>query len=354
MTVQGHSYDDNVGAPVNRNLIINGGMSVDQRRAGTALTAYNTTGSGFTADRFYCYMITDGAVTLQQVVDGPSNVSIYSSKVTVTTQDTSLSASQVANVATRLEGYSISNLAFGTTSARPFVLSFWIKSSVTGVYGVAFRNGGAWNRRYIATYTVNAANTWEQKTIAIIADTSGTWGTGSNLGIDIAWCLGAGTSESSTTGAWGAGAQEGANGQVNLMATLNATWQITGVQLEAGPVTTPFEFEPFETTLRKCQRYYELAGRDVIAYKSSNTTLLGNLSWRIPKRAVPSAVSYIAGSNPGFDIPSVIAYAVTAATASYIDLHCTRINITITTQAAGSGYAINSSVVDFMSVNAEL
>ena len=46
-------------------------------------------------------------------------------------------------------------------------------------------------------------------------------------------------------------------GGASVASAVNNYWQVTGVQLEAGAVATPFEFEPIETTLNKSHRYYE-------------------------------------------------------------------------------------------------
>ena len=56
--------------------------------------------------------------------------------------------------------------------------------------------------------------------------------------------------------------------------------EITGVQLEAGSVATPFEFEDFGDTLRKCMRYYQKSFRQDIAPATATGNFDGALRWQ--------------------------------------------------------------------------
>lgn len=231
-------------------------MVVDQRNAGAAVTV-NTNGAFFPVDRFYGQgQNTDGVYTLQQVSDGPSGFT-KSLKATVTTADASLGATQYYNLNQTIEGFNCADLGWGTASAQTITLSFWVKSSVTGTFSGAFNNS-ANNRSYPFTYAISAANTWEQKTVVVPGDTTGTWLTDNGVGIKIFWSFGTGSTYSGTAGAWAAALYIAATGGTNLMATNGATWQMTGVQLEVGSVATPFEREIYSETLAKCQRYYEI------------------------------------------------------------------------------------------------
>ena len=147
---------------------------------------------------------------------------------------------------------------FGTSNAKRLVLSFYVKSSKTGTYSVGFHNNG-FDRNLVSEYTISSANTWEKKTITFVGDTSGTWTTDTSIGMGVYFHLsnGDGSNTTSTLDSWQSGNNYlGSQSQVNLWDSSSATWFITGIQLEIGQNPTEFQHEPFETTLRKCQRYY--------------------------------------------------------------------------------------------------
>jgi hypothetical protein len=79
-----------------------------------------------------------------------------------------------------------------------------VRSSLTGAFGGSLRNGTA-DRSYPFSYTINAANTWEQKSVTIAGDTSGTWSTDNGVGILVGFSLGTGSTFNGTVNAWGAG-----------------------------------------------------------------------------------------------------------------------------------------------------
>jgi hypothetical protein len=235
-----------------RNRIINGDMRIDQRNAGASVTLANDTAT-YTLDRWRTYEDTDGVVAI--VRDSAAPVGFNNSlKITVTTADASLASSQTAFINQSIEGFNVADLAWGSASAATITVSFWVRSSVTGVFGGCVRNSGT--RSYPFTYTVNAANTWEQKTITVPGDTTGTWLTNNDIGLRVYFSVGDGGNTSGTANTWSDTGFTTATGQTNLLATLSATWQITGVQLEAGSVATPFERRPYGTELALCQRYF--------------------------------------------------------------------------------------------------
>jgi len=239
-----------------RNRIINGAMVIDQRGAGV-ITRSGTSNS-FTVDRWLANVSNDGTITVEQVVDAPATF-VNSLKITVTVADSSLSALQYALIRQTIEGYSVSDFAFGSASAQTITLSFWVKSSVTGTFGGCLRNNAA-NRSYPFSYSINAANTWEKETITIPGDTSGIWLTTNGVGLDLDLTVASGTTYAGTAGSWSGGTYITATGTTNLMATLNATWQVTGVQLEKGSTATAFDYRPYGTELQLCQRYLVVYG----------------------------------------------------------------------------------------------
>jgi hypothetical protein len=233
-----------------RNRIINGAMVIDQRNAGASVVV----GSGaFPVDRWFSVEDTDGALTAEQVEDVPAGF-VNSVKITTTTADSSLTTTQTAQFMQNIEGFNVSDLGFGSASAQTVTLSFWVKSSLTGTMGGSVRNDSA-NRSYPFSYTISAANTWEYKTITIAGDTSGTWLTTNGIGIRLVFSLGCGPTRLGTAGAWNANNNTGPTGEVPVIGTLNATWYVTGVQLEKGSTATSFDYRPYGTELQLCQRY---------------------------------------------------------------------------------------------------
>ena len=233
-----------------RNKIINGAMVIDQRNAGAAVT-----GNGdFPVDRFVAFNSTDGAFSAQQDTSAPAGF-INSIKYTATTADGTLTTTQNTGITHIVEGLNIADLGFGTADAKTVTLSFWTRSSLTGTFGGALKNNAA-DRSYPFTYSISSADTWEYKTVTVAGDTSGTWLTTTGRGLTIVFALGAGPDRSGTAGAWAGANYNSATGAVSLIGTLNATWYITGVQLEAGDTATPFEHRPFAQELRLSQRYF--------------------------------------------------------------------------------------------------
>ena len=237
------------GALSNRNIIVNGAMVISQRG-----TSFTSVGNGdYTLDRFRVYSSGGGVFNVDQASDGPDDFT-KSLKVTVATNDASIGSSDYYMLNSRLEGYDTAKFNFGTSAAKTVTLSFYVKSSLTGTFGGSFTNSSEANA-YIFSYTINAANTWERKTVTITGQTSGTWATDNTNSIRIYWDLGCGSGNVSGSTGWGSGAY-GLSSTVQLVGTSSATWQITGVQLEVGDTPTDFEHEPHSVTLQKCQRFY--------------------------------------------------------------------------------------------------
>lgn len=294
-----------------RNRIINGDMRIDQRNAGAAVTV-NSQDVYYPVDRFSAYgQNSDGVYTLQRSTEAPSGF-VNSIKATVTTADASLTTTQQYFVGQRIEGTNVSDLAWGTASAKALTLSFSVRSSVTGTFSGAIENS-ARDRVYAFTYSISSADTWEQKSITIPGDTSGTWLTTTGIGIEVWFNLGCGPDRLVTANTWSAGNARGSTGSVQLISILNATWYITGVQLEAGSVASPFERRPYGTELALCQRYYykqkAFAGSRMFGVGYNYNTSISVVYTQFPTtmRTAPSALEQsgtagdyqigVAGSN---------------------------------------------------------
>jgi hypothetical protein len=229
-------------------------MRISQAAAGAAVT----TSASFAVDRFRLGFSMDGACSVQQDTSAPAGF-VNSIKFTTTTADTNLGASQSVIVQQRIEGTNVADLGWGAAGAQPVTLSFWARSSLTGTFGGSIQNSAS-NRSYPFTYSISAADTWEQKTITVAGDTSGTWLTTTGIGMRVTFSMGAGSSLAGTAGAWSGSDLITATGAVSVIGTLNATWFVTGVQLEAGSVATPFERRDYGRELIMCQRYHQQSG----------------------------------------------------------------------------------------------
>ena len=283
-----------------KNRLINGDMVIDQRNNGAAVNLITSGGVGYCADRWYSENTTSGTATVQQVADAPTGFS-NSIRWTVTGTASSIISSDSAFFQQRIEGFNSADLSFGTANAQTVSISFWVKSSVTGTFGGALANN-AYSRGYSFSYTISAANTWEYKTVTITGDTTGTWvGSTNGVGLRLSFAMAAGSARGSTAGSWGSFVGIGASGQINLMATNGATFQITGVQLEKGSVATSFDVLPYTTELALCQRYFEiLAPASVMLPWSSNSQIIRiSSSFQVTKRTNPTIDMRTKGGGTG-------------------------------------------------------
>ena len=243
------------GGGVNRNLVINGAMNVSQRG-----TSFSFTDATYCLDRF---VIAQGnsssAATITQDSSAPDGFS-NSLKVDVTTADTSLAVNHIDQILHRIEAQNLQQLAFGTSSAKNFTLSFYVKSNKTGNYSVNIGQQDNSYKQANLLYAINSANTWERKSLTFTGDTSGVINDDNGSGFEIAWILAAGTTYTSGSNSASfssyANANYSANHGVNVFDNTDNTWFLTGVQLEIGQNATEFEHEPFGVTLEKCRRYF--------------------------------------------------------------------------------------------------
>jgi len=240
-----------------RNLFYNPKMAVAQRA--TSVTG-KTSGGYFTCDRWNVNLNTLGTWSISQATDVPSSEGFSNSmKFDCTTADASPASGDAFWVEQRFEGQDLQQLKKGTSSAEVTTLSFWVKSNKTGTYIVNILDNNASLRQISKAYTIDSANTWEQKVISIEGDTSNVLPNDNSLEFVISWFLGAGSSyqSGSLQTTWGAyDATKRAVGQVNLADSTDNEWYITGVQWEVSSQATPFEHRSFGEELALCQRYF--------------------------------------------------------------------------------------------------
>lgn len=307
INASGHVTVDGVAMPSsgplsNRNLIINGAMTVAQRgTSGTVTTAGNYP----SVDRWSCNDGGIGGFTVSQSTDAPTGFA-NSAKWACTSTG---SATNDVFHEQKLEGQDLQLLEYGTASAKSFTVSFWVKSNKTGEYSLWIENNDA--NRYFTTpgYTINAANTWEFKTITVPGDTGGSGFTNDNgVSLKIRWHLVLRTSFQGTpSGAWSTSASlRGQGSHVNFADSTSNEWYITGVQVEVGSVATPFEHRSYGDELARCQRYYEKSyDQGTVPGTSTSTGLCSvnatnvtngyryySVEFAVEKRGTPTVTTY--------------------------------------------------------------
>jgi hypothetical protein len=269
-----------------RNRIINGDMRIDQRNAGASFTP---AGGGYGCDRWKFELSQASKLTAQRSTTAPTG---YSNAQLVTSSSAySVAAGDYFALGQLIEGVNVADLGWGAGGAQSVTLSFWVRSSLTGTFGGALSNS-AQTRSYPFTFTINAANTYENKTVTIAGDTSGTWLTDTGVGIRVYFGLGVGSTYSGTAGAWAGAAYVSATGATSVVGTNGATFYITGVQLEAGTTATPFERVEYGESLRRCQRYYETVN---MGLNGASATLSLSIGYKVEKRASPTLTRLGAG-----------------------------------------------------------
>ena len=239
-----------------RNLIINGDMSIAQRGtsvSGITSTSYNT------LDRYRTGVSGFGTWTQSQDTDVPTGQGFANSlKMDCTTASGPDAAGSVLYLVQYIEAQNLQQLKFGTSNAESTTISFWVKTNVTGTYTVEIVSSDS-GRHICGTYTVNASNTWEKKTITFEGDTTGTINNDNGRGFEVFFWLGAGSEFTSgtlaTSWATSSAGNRVSSSQANLATSTDNNFWITGVQLEVGTSASDFEFLPFDVNLMRCYRY---------------------------------------------------------------------------------------------------
>jgi len=274
-----------------KNRFINGAMVIDQRNAGASGTA-----GGLTIDRwaFSANLATKG--TWQQTPSATETN--YQPRVTAgftnylaftSNSNYSVAATDYFSFSQTIEGFNVSDLAWGTSGAQAITLSAWVYSSLTGTFGGAIQNSAS-NRSYPFTYSISTANTWTKISVNIAGDTSGTWLKTNDKGISVYFSFGVGTTYSGTAGAWSGTAYLSATGATSVVGTNGATFYITGAQFELGNTATSFDNRNYGTELQMCQRYYWQTINNSIYVGVVNTTTSGlvAVSNPVPMRVAPT------------------------------------------------------------------
>jgi hypothetical protein len=324
---------------VMRNRLINGSFTIDQRNAGASVTP--TSVATYTLDRWLNIASVSSKFSVQQSSTVPSG--FVNSALMTSLSAYTVGASEAFTIGQRLEGYNVSDLGWGTANAKTVTLSFWVRSSLTGTFGGSLRNGAA-DRSYPFSYVISSANTWEQKSINIVGDTSGTWLTTSGIGINLSFSIGTGSSLSGTAGSWQAGSIVSVTGATSVVGTNGATFYITGVQLEVGTQATSFEYRQYQQELALCQRYLPAwrgtSGVQAQGQAASGTLVYIPLQHPVQTRTAPTGITststntivsnssgsgvavtslaFVQSSNMSTFISATVSSGVTAGNASFL------------------------------------
>lgn len=278
--------DTQMGYLVNRNLIINGNMQVWQRS--TAVPAISGNGY-YTADRWFTNLVTLGSWTQSRDTDVPTAQGFgYSLKMDNTVADAAPAAADELKIVQIIEGQNLQNVLKGTASARPLTLSFWVKTTTTGTMIVELEDT---NTRKVSASVATTANTWVYRTVTFPADTTGTIPNTNGVGLYVNFWLAAGsnfTSGGSLQTTWGTATNTRAFGQTNWAASNTYNVWITGVQLELGDADTPFEREPIDATVRKCQRYTYSCPAGAFGTPYATTATAHGVKFPVTMRAAPA------------------------------------------------------------------
>jgi hypothetical protein len=268
-----------------KSRIINGNMAIDQRNAGASVT--QTTADLFPVDRWIISGTVTSKFTGQQNAGSVTPPAGFVNYLGITSSsEYTVGAAEQFFIRQKIEGFNVADFGWGTANASTVTLSFWVRSSLTGTFGGSILNS-AQNRSYPFTYTISVANTWEQKSITVAGDTSGTWLTTNGVGMFIFFGLGVGATNSGTAGAWSGSTYFSATGATSVVGTNGATFYITGVQLEKGSTATSFDYRPYGTELALCQRYYTF-GQNTTYISAASGTIAYNVPFLVYMRTAPT------------------------------------------------------------------
>ena len=281
-------------------------MTVSQRNGTTVVTGVNTT--GYRIDRWTHQIDSiNSAFSVSQSTDTPDEFG-NSYKIDVTTADTSLAAAHAHFFRQKIEGQNLQDFAKGTSDAKQFAVSFYVKTNKTGLYTVELYDIDN-NRAISKTFTVADSN-WNRYTLIYPADTTGAFGNDNGNSLVLQFWLSAGsnyTSGTLNTSAWAAATQANrvSSSNVNLGDNTSNEWYLTGVQLEVGSHATDFEHLSVAEELRRCQRYfakYSSIGSNYAQFLlttgySTDTDSRGMFHFVVEMRAANPSFSYSGSSG---------------------------------------------------------
>ena len=289
-----------------RNIIINGAMTVAQRGQSSTSSGYHT------VDRFQVNNSATDEAPTQAQVDVASGTTPYSLgfrkalKVTNGNQTSGAGASDFIRTLYYIEAQDLANSGWNYKSSSSYItISFWVKASVAQTYYTNFRVFDGTQKMYYFSYTLSA-DTWTKVTHTIPGHADISIDNDTGQGIYIQWYQFRGTNNtgSITANQWhDLDTSTFTPDQDSTWYTTNdATWEMTGVQLEVGDTATSFEHRSYGEELRRCYRYFQrLTSSDNYQWVSlvsfySGSEIHGFLKHFDTMRAVPT-LSADTGAN---------------------------------------------------------
>jgi hypothetical protein len=256
-----------------RNKIINGDMAIWQRGTAAITSAAN---GAYSADRFtFRSSYTGGTTTITQST-GPNQTLRYSTRFTHATATATVVTAQYYAMRQLIE----KSVARGFANASNVTVSFWYRSNRTGAHACVFDAGltgvgfTGTTTAGSSTFTVNVADTWEFESLTFPLAITGNGTNADNL-VGALLTIGFADATLSTFSSISVGDY----------------FDVTGVQLEVGPVATPFETRPYGMELALCQRYYyEFGTFHVGMYSTTNAQ--GDQAYPVIMRTTTPAFTF--------------------------------------------------------------
>ena len=249
-----------------RNLIINGDFKIAQRDSSSTSNGYKT------VDRWAHY-------------SGDHGVTVTSSQQSTSSSDTpyqngfsnffrfALSGAGTANanayfeLVQKIEAQDIANSGWNfKSSSGNITLSFWLRASTNQTFHGFLKSYDGTSYIYAFSFTASGNNTWTKITKTIPGNSNLQFDNNNQQGLQIVLVPFYGTDYTNdrTLNTWTTVSTS------NYFPDMASTWltagastfDITGVQLEVGPVATPFEHLSASENKRRCYRYCQ-RGRHV-------------------------------------------------------------------------------------------
>lgn len=341
----GRTFDRAVSTPsmdavIANNIALNGGMEVSQEN-GTTLTTVVSGTPKYSVDQFVATFVSTGVLKFQQVA--PPGTPAFGAgfqnclQLTATTAFGALAAGEYGALYQPIEGYRWAKLGFGNATNPQYVtIGFWVYATIAGTMTVSLRNSGV-NRAYLSNVTITAAQTWEYKTVTILADTSGTWSATTGIGAYLSFCFGSGSTFQGTNGAWQAANVFATSATTNFFVSLNNVVAITGVCVWPGTdaptaARSPLAKRSFDEELTLCMRHWEKSYGYTVAIATASerlgarfgvgvgTSQIISVQFAVPKRATPTIALYSYNGTSGVWTAAATDADTAAATAADIGL----------------------------------